>query len=79
MKALEIKTQTDNSGKLKIEVPLNLRNKKVQIFIFPNEDDDFFEDEKKWLQTNATNPVFYFVNEEEDVYTLNDGIPVRYN
>jgi hypothetical protein len=72
MKTIEIKTQTDNSGKLKIEVPMHFRNKKVRIFIFPNDDDEFFEDEKMWLQANATNPVFDFLNEpEENVYTLN--------
>lgn len=80
MKTIEIKTQTDNSGNLKIEVPLHLRNKKVRIFIFPNDDDDFFQDEKMWLQANAGNPAFDFLNEpEENVYTLNDGEAVEHD
>ena len=33
-----------------------------------------------WLQANATNPAFDFLNEpEENVYTLNDGKPVEHD
>lgn len=78
MKAIEIKTQTDNSGKLKIDVPLHLRNKKVRILIFSNDDDNFFTDEKMWLQANRTNPAFNFLNEPaENIYTLNEGKPIE--
>ena len=29
--------------------------------------------EKEWLQSVATNPVFDFLADEDDVYTLSDG------
>ncbi|MFW5774277.1 MAG: hypothetical protein ACOCWD_06310 [Tangfeifania sp.] len=77
MKALEVKTKTDNNGHLKVDIPLNLKNKDVRLLILMNENNDIVEDEKLWLYSVKNNPSFDFLNDpEEDVYSLNDGKPI---
>jgi len=79
MEAIEINTKTDNSGHLKIDVPLKKINKSVRLIILFNEEEESFEDEKTWLYANAKNPSFDFLNEpEEDIYSLKNGKPLNY-
>lgn len=77
MKALEVKTKTDNNGHLKVDIPLNVKNQNVRILILMNENSDMVDDEKLWLYSVKNNPSFDFLNDpEEDVYSINDGKPV---
>lgn len=77
MKALEVKTKTDNNGHLKVDIPLNVKNHNVRLLILMNENEDIVDDEKLWLYSVKNNPSFDFLNDpEEDVYSINDGKPV---
>ena len=41
--------------------------------------DDFNENEEEWLQAAARNSAFDFLADpEEDIYTLDDGIPFQW-
>ena len=74
MKALEVKTKTDNNGHLKVDIPLNVKNQNVRLLILMNENSDMVDDEKLWLYSVKNNPSFDFLNDpEEDVYSINDG------
>lgn len=78
MKAIEIKTKTDNKGQLKINIPLKEINKNVRILILLSEEEDLIDDDKIWLYSNSQNPSFDFLNEpEENIYSLNDGEPLK--
>ncbi len=72
MKAIEITSQTDTEGILKIDIPLLQKNKKVRVLILLEENET--EDDKLWLYNLSKNPSFDFLNEpDEDIYSLNDG------
>ncbi len=76
MKAIEINSKTDKYGNLKIEYPLNKKNRNVRVLILL--DDDYInpEDEKLWLQSISKNPAFDFLNDPaEEIYSLKDGEP----
>ncbi len=76
MKAIEINSKTDKYGNLKIEYPLNKKNRNVRVLILL--DDDYInpEDEKLWLQSISKNPAFDFLNDPaENIYSLKDGEP----
>jgi len=80
MKAIEIKTKTDDTGNIKIDIPLERKNRQVKILILFKEDEELFDDENLWLNSNSNNPSFDFLNEpEEDIYSLNDGEPVNHD
>jgi hypothetical protein len=77
MKAIEINAKTDNSGHLKIDVPLKKINKSVRLIILFSEEESF-EDEKIWMYANTNNPSFDFLKEpEEDIYSLKNGKPLN--
>lgn len=77
MKAIEINAKTDNSGRLRIDVPLKKINKSVRLIILFSEEESF-EDEKTWMYANANNPSFDFLKEpEEDIYSLKNGEPIN--
>lgn len=77
MKAIEINAKTDNSGRLRIDVPLKKINKSVRLIILFSEEESF-EDEKIWMYVNANNPSFDFLKEpEEDIYSLKNGEPLN--
>jgi hypothetical protein len=79
MEAIEINTKTDNSGHLKLDVPLKKINKRVRLIILLNEEEESFEDEKTWLYANSKNSSFDFLNEpDEDIYSLKNGEPLNY-
>jgi hypothetical protein len=77
MKAIEINSKTDKKGHLKIDYPLDKKNRNVRVLILL--DDDYTEeqnDEKLWMQSIVNNPAFDFLNDPgEDIYSLKDGEP----
>jgi len=78
MKATEIRLKTDNSGHLKIDYPLDKKNRDIRVIILWEEDAGEPESEKLWLQSISDNPVFDFLNEpEENIYSLKDGDPLN--
>ena len=65
--------ETNRQLVLDDEIPESF-SKKVRVIVMP--DDDM--DEKAWLTALSRNEVFEFLaDEEEDIYTVNDGIPFR--
>ena len=80
MKAIEIKAKTDDTGNLKLDIPLKSKNRQVKILILFREEDEMLDDENLWLYSNSNNPSFDFLNEpEEDVYSLNDGEAIAHD
>jgi len=76
MKSIEINTKTDKEGHLKINYPLNKKDKKVRVIILLDEQIDDIDEEKKWLNSIQSNPAFDFLKEpSENIYTLTDGEP----
>ena len=76
MKAIEIRSQSDNFGHVKIDLPINQRNSMVRIIILVDEPVAENEDEKMWLQAISANPAFDFLAApQEDVYLITDGEP----
>lgn len=74
MKAIEISTKTDKRGHLKINYPLNKKECDVRIIILVDEKEDDKDEEKLWLNSISSNPVFDFLKDEtEDIYSLTDG------
>jgi len=57
------------------DLPETVSAGKVRVIILFNEEDF---DENEWLKAASKNEVFDFLNDEaEDIYTLEDGKPVR--
>ena len=78
MKAIEINTKKNNKGQLKIDIPLKKRNKNVRVLILFSDEEDLIDDDKIWLYSNSQNPSFNFLSEpEENIYSLNDGEPLK--
>ena len=76
MKAIEITTRTDKQGHLKINYPMNKRESNVRIIILVDEKIDDIDEEKLWLNSISTNPVFDFLKDtNENIYSLTDGEP----
>ena len=76
MKSIEINTKTDKQGHLRINYPLNKKDKKVRVIILLDEQNDDIDEEKKWLNSIQSNPAFDFLKEpSENIYTLSDGEP----
>ncbi len=75
MHAVETIAHIDQFGNITLPKPLQLRNKSVRIIILLPEDDQISDE--TWLQAAAQNPVFDFLqDEEEDIYSLKDGQPL---
>ena len=74
MRAIEINTMTDNFGHLKLDYPINKKDKKVRVIILVDETTDYNDDETQWMKGISSNPAFDFLNEpSENIYTLKDG------
>ena len=77
MKAIEISTKTDKNGHLKINYPLNRKDRNVRIIILVDEKSDDTDEEKLWLNSVSSNPAFDFLNDaKEDIYTITDGVSI---
>ena len=66
MKAIEIKTQTNQFGNLQINYSLSQKNQNVRVLILVEEENE----EQLWMKSISSNPAFEFLKEEEDIYTL---------
>jgi hypothetical protein len=76
MKAIEINSKTDKTGRLKIDYKLNKSDSNVRILILLDEDSTEQEEEKLWLNSISKNPAFNFLNDSvEDIYSSKDGEP----
>ncbi len=75
MKAIEIFSETDQDGILKINYKINKLNSKVRILIL-YDDKNESDDERLWLTAITKNPAFDFLNDPaEDIYTIKTGEP----
>jgi len=78
MRAIEINSKTDQTGRLKLDYQIGKSEKNVRILILLEEDAYLQEEEKLWMDSVTKNPAFNFLNEpEEDVYSLKDGEPMN--
>lgn len=76
MKAIEINSKTDKTGRLKIDYKLDKSDSNVRILILLDEDSTEQEEERLWLNSVSKNPAFNFLNDPvEDIYSLKDGEP----
>ncbi|MBU0695380.1 MAG: hypothetical protein KKE39_02485 [Bacteroidetes bacterium] len=72
MKAIELKSKTNQSGRLKIDLDLNVKNSAVRVLILMDES----EEEQNWATYALKNEAFDFLKEpEEDIYSIQDGKP----
>lgn len=79
MQSIETTGTIDSQGQLQLDQPLSeAKDQRVRvILLFAEPDGDI--DEAEWNSAAAKNPSFAFLQEdEEDIYTLNDGKPVSY-
>lgn len=76
MKAIELKSKTDKTGRLKIDYKLDKSERNVRVLILIDEDLSTEEEEELWAYSISRNPAFDFLKDpEEDIYTLKDGKP----
>ena len=74
-KAIEITGTVDENNRLRLDHDLPISGpKRVRVIVLYPIDEEISEAE--WLYTAARNPAFKFLKDaEEDIYTLEDGIP----
>lgn len=76
MKAIEINSKTDKTGRLKIDYKLDKSESNVRVLILINDDITEHDEENLWLDSISTNPAFDFLSDpSEDIYSLKDGEP----
>ncbi len=73
MRAIEIKTHTNQFGDLKLNYSLKQKNQNVRVIILVEEENK----EKLWMEGIASNPAFNFLKEEAEIYSINDGEPIK--
>ncbi|MBD3750461.1 MAG: hypothetical protein IE931_13300 [Sphingobacteriales bacterium] len=72
MKAIELKSKTNQAGHLKIDLDLNVKNSAVRVLILMDES----EEEQNWAAYALKSEAFDFLKEpEEDIYSIRDGKP----
>jgi hypothetical protein len=75
MKAIEVKTHTNQFGNLELNYPLHTKSRNVRVIILVEDEEN---EESLWIQSIASNPVFNFLKEdEENIYSLTDGEPIE--
>ena len=75
MQAIETQALIDHEGQLKLPEPLPVRDQRVRVLVLLPDDDELTDE--AWLQGISRNPAFQFLHEEEEaVYSLNDGKPL---
>lgn len=75
MQAIETQALVDHEGQLKLANPLPVRDQRVRVLLLLP-DTDRLTDES-WLQAAGQNPAFAFLHDEEEaIYSINDGKPV---
>ncbi len=79
MRAIEIKSKTDNKGLLRFKYNLNKSNSRVRILILLDDEKNIDDEEMLWMQSIVTNSAFDFLDDPaEDIYSITDGEPVNY-
>ncbi len=74
MRAFETISKTDEKGVLKLDIPLEAKDRSVKIIILISDNEDI--EEQLWLNSISNNPTFDFLKDkEEDIYSLLDGKP----
>ena len=78
MKALFVNGKIDEHGVLRLDEPVtNIPPSRVGVVLLLPENTDISEED--WLRLLAANPALNFLEDpEEDVYSLNDGKPFKY-
>ena len=74
MKAFEITAQVDQNRLLQIEVPEGISPGKVRLIVLVPEEDDAGE---AWMNGISREWNAELSNEDEDIYTLEDGDPIK--
>lgn len=75
MKAIEIKTQTDDQGDLNFNYKVGKAESKVRVLILLDDETET-DEEILWKKSISSNPAFNFLNDaNEDIYSLKDGLP----
>jgi hypothetical protein len=76
MIAEKVHGTVNEKGMIHLDKPLSIKNKKVRVIIFSEDDDDF--DEAEWKLLIKNNPAFDFLKDpEEDIYTIHNGKPYK--
>jgi hypothetical protein len=76
MKAIELNSKTDKTGRLKINYKLNRSDSNVRVLILLDDDSPEEDEEAIWMSSISKNPIFGFLKDSsEDIYSLNDGEP----
>lgn len=77
MKAIEINTQTDDQGELKLNYKVGKAESNVRVLILLDDETET-DEEILWKQSISGNPAFNFLNvADEDIYSLKDGVPFQ--
>lgn len=75
MKAIELKSKTNQKGELKITYKLQKAEANVRVLILVDDASDE-NDEETWMSSISKNPAFDFLKDsQEDIYSLNNGEP----
>ncbi|PZO14655.1 MAG: hypothetical protein DCF25_14665 [Leptolyngbya foveolarum] len=78
MRAIEATGKVDDRGYLQLDRPLNNAvDQRVRVIVLLAEHDGDING-REWHEAAAKNPSFAFLQDEEDIYTLNDGRPVSH-
>jgi len=78
MRAIEIASKTDKTGRLRIDCKLDHLDSDVRVLILLDEDVSVADEERLWLTSVSRNPAFAFLAEpEEDIYGPHDGAPLN--
>lgn len=80
MRAYELSADVAANGQLvwpALQLDAAPENTQVRVIVLVEDNADI--QNKDWLASAAKNPAFDFLHDpEEDVYTLNDGVPFEY-
>jgi hypothetical protein len=77
LRAFEVTGTIDEAQQLHLDAPLPINGPaKVRLIVLLADEADIKEEE--WLHGTAMSPAFDFLKDpEEDIYTLEDGVPFR--
>ena len=74
MRAIERKVTADENGLVAVNGGALISNKEVRVIVLLDEETDEISEEE-WLKFASQSGAFDFLNDEPDIYTINDGVP----
>lgn len=75
MNVIEVQSKTDEHGNLKIDFPLQVKDKNVRGLILFDEKEEKISD-YDWIKSASASQAFDVLNEpEKDIYSPDDGEP----